>query len=442
MRSGYVFFRALWAALLVVAVASNAHAVPSFARQTQLGCNACHTQFPELNTFGREFKLMGYTLSAGAQLEARDDEQQTSLSLGQLPPVSMMFQSGYTQVRDSVPDTQDNDLQLPQELSLFLAGKIAPKIGSFLQMTYSQADDKIGIDNAEFRYASKATVSGKSIDYGVSLNNSPGIEDLWNSTPVWGFPWAGPDVTPEPVASTLIDGQLSQDVAGIGAFMFWNSKIYAATTLYRSAHLGEDTPTLGSEKTIDSVAPYWRVAWQHARGSSNLEIGTYGIRASLIPSGLSGPTDDYRDVGIDFQYDTVLSGHQLGFHGNLIHENRDLHASFAAGGAELESSDLETLRLDGSYYRKKWRYTLGYFSTKGDSDTVLYAPEAVDGSGSGSPDSRGWTLQASHSPWQNVQFMLQYTGFTKFNGAKRNYDGFGRDAADNSALFLHAWLNW
>ena len=41
---------------------SLALAVPSYARQTGLDCAACHTSFPELTPFGREFKLNGYTL--------------------------------------------------------------------------------------------------------------------------------------------------------------------------------------------------------------------------------------------------------------------------------------------------------------------------------------------------------------------------------------------
>ena len=436
--------RFVHAVLLVLAplvTSSDAWAVPSFARQMQVGCSACHTQFPELNAFGREFKLTGYTLAAGTELEAGDGTG-SALSLGRLPPVAMMLQAGYTQTSGSLPETQRGDVQLPQELSLFLAGRIAPKIGSFLQLTYSQADDKFGIDNAEFRFAASKSVSGKTLAYGATLNNAPGVEDLWNSTPAWGFPWAGPDVSPQPGAATLIDGELSQDVAGAGGFLFWDSKFYAAATLYRSAHLGEDVPSLGSENTIDSVAPYWRLAWQHSQDAGNLEIGAYGISASLIPDGIAGPSDDYRDIGVDFQYETMLHGHQLAFHGTLIDEERDLHASFAAGNAESESSDLSTLRLDGSYYRDKWRFTLGYFATNGDSDAGLYAPGPVDGSANGSPDSRGWTLQASHSPWQNVQLMLQYTGYSRFNGAGSNYDGFGRDAADNDSLLLHVWFNW
>ena len=51
--------------LLVAAFLSQqAQAVPSFARQTGLACNACHTIAPQLNAFGRFFKLHGYVLGS------------------------------------------------------------------------------------------------------------------------------------------------------------------------------------------------------------------------------------------------------------------------------------------------------------------------------------------------------------------------------------------
>ena len=40
---------------------NQAQAVPSFARQTGLECNSCHTMFPELTPVGRNFKLNGFT---------------------------------------------------------------------------------------------------------------------------------------------------------------------------------------------------------------------------------------------------------------------------------------------------------------------------------------------------------------------------------------------
>ena len=49
--------------LLTLLALENAKAVPSFARQTGMSCNVCHTAFPELTPFGRHFKLTGYAIS-------------------------------------------------------------------------------------------------------------------------------------------------------------------------------------------------------------------------------------------------------------------------------------------------------------------------------------------------------------------------------------------
>ena len=42
--------------------------------------------------------------------------------------------------------------------------------------------------------------------------------------------------------------------------------------------------------------------------------------------------------------------------------------------------------------------------------------------------------------FQNVRLMLQYTGYTKFDGASTNYDGNGRNARDNDTLFFNVWV--
>ncbi|HYC09225.1 MAG TPA: hypothetical protein VEC10_06265, partial [Steroidobacteraceae bacterium] len=56
-------------ALASLATAPPAHAVPSFARQTGMACEACHTVFPELTHFGRVFKANGYTLTNQKQVQ-------------------------------------------------------------------------------------------------------------------------------------------------------------------------------------------------------------------------------------------------------------------------------------------------------------------------------------------------------------------------------------
>jgi hypothetical protein len=73
---------------------------------------------------------------------------------------------------------------------------------------------------------------------------------------------------------------------------------------------------------------------------------------------------------------------------------------------------------------------------------MIYAPESVDGSADGRPDSNGIVAQVSYNPWLNTRLTLQYTTYFKFNGRVDDYDGEGRDAHDNDTLFLQSWLVW
>jgi len=78
--------------------------------------------------------------------------------------------------------------------------------------------------------------------------------------------------------------------------------------------------------------------------------------------------------------------------------------------------------------------------TSGTADSLLYAPGPVGGSRTSSPNGSGLIAELDWNPWMNTRLALQYTAYTKFNGASSNYDGNGRSAANNNTLYLVAWL--
>jgi hypothetical protein len=126
-----------------------------------------------------------------------------------------------------------------------------------------------------------------------------------------------------------------------------------------------------------------------------------------------------------------------------------LDASFASGAAANPKDDLTTSRLALTYYfRRKIGGTLGYFSTTGSGDAVLYAGPAAPGTGptgvitsaNGRPDTRGLIAEVNYLPWLNTKLGVQYTAYTKFNGGGTNYDGAGRNASDNNALYALLWF--
>ena len=53
---------------------------------------------------------------------------------------------------------------------------------------------------------------------------------------------------------------------------------------------------------------------------------------------------------------------------------------------------------------------------------------------------QGWQAEVNYLPWLNVKLQAQYTLYNKFNGAGTNYDGAGRSASDNNALYLLLWF--
>jgi len=424
-----------------VAAHMGSGGVPSFARQTGLACSACHYQFLTLTPFGRQFKRDGYTLTNQTSLVEKDSANGGKLGLNPFSVLSAMINAGVTHTKDDVPDTQNDAAALPQELSAFLAGRVSPHIGLFTQFTYAGADGAFGIDNVDLRFASKTTLgSSTELAYGFTLNNNPSVQDLWNTTPAWSFPFIGSEGAPGGAASTLIDGGLSQNVLGLGGYVMVANLVYAEISGYRSAFQGAAAPS-SATGAIHGVSPYWRLGLQKEWAHQYLMVGTFGLHSSLFPDVLSGPRDTYTDVGVDAQFETKAGSGNVVVRGSYIHEDQTLDATFAAGGSANNDNTLKTLRFNASYYPKQWLgVSGGYFDTKGSTDSGIFPANPVDGSANGSPDTNGFVGEVDLNPWENTRVGVQYTAYSNFNGRSSNYDGSGRDASGNNTLYFFTWL--
>ena len=436
------FLAVLTPVLVLVLGARPARAVPSFARQTGLSCNVCHSNAPALTAFGRNFKLKGYVLNN--ILPADKIGTSPELQLSRYIPISFMLLLSETTFQSNAPATQNSAIGFPQQLSFFLAGGIASHFGSLAQVTYTHASDHFSMDNSDFRYANRTRLVEKTVDYGVSLNNNPTVEDLWNSTPAWGYPYSSSSAAIGPITSPIIS-RLGQDVAGVTAYGMWNEHLYTAAGAYRTEHGGGPLPAdgLNYQYNISGAAPYWRAGWQQGFGANYLFVGTYGIAVNSHPGAVTGLVDRYVDPAVDFQYERPFGANLLDAHGTWIHEKSNLGATFASGGASSIAQHLNTFKLDSTYHwTNKYTATGALFATTGDTDPLLYASAPVSGSLHGSPNTTGYTVQFAYWPVQNIDLNVNYTGYTKFNGAKTNYDGANRNAADNNTVYMSLWLNF
>ncbi len=411
---------------------------PSFARQTGLACSVCHTHYPELTATGRAFKLNGYVYRRADSLQGRSPEGQQNMLLNLVTPLSFMVQTSFTATKKAQPGTQNGVVFFPDQLSLFTGGEVTPHVGGFLQVTFDPQSGSLGLDNADFRYANHTTAFGKHATYGVSLNNNPTVQDLWNSTPAWGFPYGSSAAAPAPTAATQIDGTLGQQVAGLTAYTLWNDHVYLEAGAYRSAPIGTTRPLDSTAAgVLSGVAPYWRIAFPNTFGKHYLSVGTYGMSLKTFPAGVSGPENRFTDIAFDLSYLLPLGPNSFTTDATWIHETQ----RWDAGGTANPKNTLNTFRFDAMYHiGHQYAFTVAPFVTTGTTDTLLYAPAQLTGSRLGSPDFSGVIGEVDVMPWQNLRMQFQYTYYGKFNGSRTNYDGSGRNASDNNTVYVLFWL--
>ncbi|HLN08896.1 MAG TPA: cytochrome C [Xanthobacteraceae bacterium] len=435
-----------------------------FARQTGQPCGACHTDFPALTPFGRRFKLLGYTVGGGAYRTTPFPVSEDDKAKPWVPPISAMGILGFTNTQSpQAPPTDPywtNNNVVLSPVSFFWGGAITENIGAFAQVTYNATPlggfpDPFGHnwtwDNTDIRFANTTKLFGLDMIYGITANNNPTVQDVWNTTPAWTFPYAASTVAPTPASHTIIDGTFAAHVGSVGAYAFINDMLYMEVTGYRTLDFAAQnalgTDPNGAPGLFAGVAPYWRVAVEPHVGNHWLEVGTFGMIADVHPfadvfGNTFAMTDKYTDIGVDSQYQYQGDNYWFSLRGSWIHEFQKLDASFNSGAAANPTDELNTLRLQASLaYGGDNRVVLTgqYFNTWGTSDVALYANLA---SGM-SPDSDGFIAEIAYIPfglsaapgwpWFNARVGLQYTWYNKFDGTTVG-------ASANNTLFLHAWI--
>jgi hypothetical protein len=445
----------------------DSHAIPLFARQTGQNCVSCHAggQFPELTPYGRKFKLTGYTMGSRPEI-----------------PFALMAVISGAKVSSRTPGSGDVAGDFPQDgivhfttASLFFGGKITDNLGLFGQYTYNAYDHQndqskwighSGSDQTDLRYADRFIDLNSDLIVGLSLNNNPGVTDVWNTfngafTSVPGYVpvsnpkggSGGPFVN-VPV-SPILQG-LGPVATGINAYGFWNNTLYGEIGAYRTSNgvfsilsHGVADADMGS-KLKGQFNPYWRLALNHDWGANSAMIGFYGLRADVYANSpdTSGPTIRYNDIGIDGQYQYILDPHTVSAQFSYTRERQSYGDELwdpsnvnYTGTFSNPSNTLNHLRLKATYvYQAKYGASLAYTSVSGSADNLHYNTGTVPfGSISDTPNTRLWIPELFWTPIQNIRVGLQYYKFTQFNGSSSNYDGNGRNASDNNTAVLYVW---
>ena len=331
-----------WSLLAATLGTRQALALPSFAVQTGQPCATCHIGAfgPQLTPQGRDFKLHGY---------AATDGNDHGL------PLAFTTQTSFTHTDaakpgGAAPGFKPNDNFAFDSAAVYYAGHIAPDLGGFIKFKYSGEKQEAQFGNIDIRHVGEGQLFGQDLLWGITANNNPTVQDPWNSTPAWGFPYIRSALAPTPAATPLVSGRLSQRVAGAGVYTVWDDLLYWEGDVYKgldSAALKTEgqVPIDGGDRTT-TLIPYGRIALIRDWESHHAELGAFALSGDVVP----GRQPDLRvrqprktDLAFDATYQfisdpTKVASDRLSAHATYIHETVDIgRAPGAAGGRAVRS---------------------------------------------------------------------------------------------------------
>jgi hypothetical protein len=450
VRTSWIIGTALTAS---ACLSRPAGAVPDFAQQTGQPCGTCHIGSfgPQLTPFGRAFKIGGYTQTGGDGLAAKI-------------PLSAFALGSFTHTANAQPAPAANDFGRNNnvaldQISVFLAGRVNDYIGGFIQGTYSGVSHATLLDNTDIKVTTPLTLGETPLRIGASLNNGPTVQDPFNSTFAWGYPYASSVLAPSPTAQPVLAGAFIGNSVGLTGYLWYNEHLYleaGAYGTYGPTLLSAFGRSLGPGST-QNLAPYVRAAYQWEWNEQSAYVGALFFNSDVNPatsaftaSGALGH-DRYTDYAIDGGYQFLGDGtHIVTGQGIFVHEDQRLTGSFNNGNSSNVNGSLNQVRANATYYYENtYGLTLGWQYTWGRPNPAMFPAAPVSGSANGKPNSNAFIVEVDWvpfgkqdswaRPFANLKVGLQYTAYTMFNGGAKNYDGFGRDASDNDTLYLYVW---
>ena len=473
----HLFKRFLTPFLIFLLSAQGANALPTFSRQTEKPCTACHLNVGELTPEGRKFKLTGYT--AGKSVL----------------PFSMTATASITKIKSTSSSAAPeiflakNDQPILEEANLYAAGKYWENIGGYLKWTANlantnpiyassgiQTGTKVGqdtfLDTSEVRMSKQISFGTHTATWGLSLNNAPGVQDLWSTSVGFGFPyrtsslqsaWGIGQFGP----TSLIDGGLASQVVGLSAYAMIDDTFYLELADYHRSNPGWGTISVAgtNNNSISSGDnPYWRLAWNKTQGENSYMVGTFGMNSHLLrdPYVVGSASGTYFDYGFDTQFQHITNTHSFSAQATIIYEDVNWGPKSVTRSHDNLTSNLVTLRSKVTYdYLRKYGLSVFEFSSKGTIDNLYWSynqnQSIVTGacnqtysvltycSSNGSPNTSGAGFELYFDPIPYVHMVYQQTYYKTFLGGGTFVDnsmGNPRNAADNNLSYFYILLTY
>jgi hypothetical protein len=411
-----IFFLA--SVVAAVTFASEASALPVFARQTGMECAACHFQhFPLLNTFGRSFKANGFTMM-GAQGKVEGEH----LSIPNTLNMAVLTSFGYEKTNQN-PDTSgalknagNGVVFLPGvggEASLFFGGRVSENAGFLSELGLGGAAAALGSAKLPILYevgdsGTRAgivpfTTDAQGASYGMELLNT-GANAVHQMSNTPGFNGAH---------ANAMSAQQYINTAGAAdgiAIVATNPMGFVNITKFQQTGIAT-----GNFASLGST--YLRLAGTFDLGNWDAGVGIQNWRGQSLNASLIAPLAATKATAIDAQLQGALGTMPTGFYASYARApavvdpttglNTNTYADPNAGGNGLLTRS--SFNISGEIGVVPERATLGVaVRLLGKSGVDEGSMKTTVANGTNASDN-AIMLTASYKIEQNMLARLTYT---------------------------------
>lgn len=406
---------ALLFCLTVVLLPFESQAVPSYARQVKKPCTACHTIWPNLNQYGRQFKVKAYT-DVNQDWEMINKDNMNLMTTFPFSARVIYFPS----VRQDGPGTGQGSTEI-DAVQLFVATRVYDYAGVFGSAEWSPDDGGFHLPTvkAAFEYPlgegnTIGLVAFKGLSPSADPFNSLGGRDRELS---WGDESTPFVLTSGWTFNFFNESNIGEVVHGY----FLGNRLYAAVGVMRGGNSDDALNSVGQTNpggleggataptdvnTTDPNDWYYRIAWDQKLPNGAVTLGAaYYDGTQRVLFATAGTAITPYDAKVKRTYFDLSLEQNIG-EDHMV----EVQALYGSGketnvGVDLFGMGAER-KFTGSYVQADYFYnrTVGLVVSLNNinfKDVTAADPVPTD-------KINSWLVGVDFLPWLNTKIALQY----------------------------------
>ena len=295
------------------------------------------------------------------------------------------------------------------QISLFAGGRITDYAGAFVQGTFDGIASAFHLDNTDLRLTSPFSVGDTELRLGLDINNGPTVQDPFNSSYAWGYPYVSSVLVLVPTAQPLLAGGLIGNSLGATVYAWYDRSLYLEAGLYNTygPSLLSYTGNAYGPGATANPAPYCAPPMSGTGTASPPISAGFSCIPTSIPRPRPSPAmaRTGKTATLTMRSIAATNGSATGrissrCWASSTTKTRTSPARSATGSASQQDNSLNQIRANVTYYyQQTYGATVAWQKTWGSPNPLLYTPAPLTGSANGKPNSNAFIFEADYVPF-------------------------------------------